>query len=179
MSKRFHGDPSMLESERRQKKLPPEEVLGKLDIKNGDTLIDFGAGIGYFSIPALDYVGEEGKVIAIDISDTMYEELRKRTSGRRNIEVVQSDGLTGDKADIILLVNILHELDEPAAFLEDCFRSLHPGGRVAVIDWKKEETGDGPPVSHRIPSDEVIDMAQKPYAEHKLDDESYFLVFSG
>jgi len=40
-----------------------------MKIKQGDTLIDFGCGIGYFSIPALDFVGDQGTVIAIDGSD--------------------------------------------------------------------------------------------------------------
>ncbi len=167
----------MLESENRKRLLPAEEILATIGIKEGDTLIDFGCGIGYFSIPAAKLVGEQGKVIAIDISDEMISELEKRSEGFRNLDIVKSDDISGFKGDIILLVTVLHEVDNAKKFIERCFDALNPQGRIIIIDWQKKETTMGPPISHRISKDEVIAMAHSKCIEHNIDDTFYFLEF--
>ena len=173
----FNGDFSHLESGKRQKILPAKEILEKIGIRIGDTVIDYGAGIGYFAIPALDYVGEKGNVIAIDISGDMIKELRKRARERPNLTVVEGDMLPDEKADVILLINVLHELDSPEEFLKRCFAHLLPHGRVIVIDWQKKETDMGPPVDHRISREEVITFAKRKTIEHKIHNFLYFLEF--
>jgi len=177
MTKIFSGDFSKLESDKRKKMLPPNEILEKLDIKKGDTLIDFGCGIGYFSIPALSFVGRDGSVVAIDLNIEMIEELKRRTKGVSNIEIIQSDSLDDSKGDILLFVNVVHELDDPKKFLENSFKSLKPNGKMVIIDWQKKETGFGPQLSHRISKEEVINMIGRDYVEHSIDDSLYFLVF--
>ena len=89
MSHRFKGDFSRLESKERKKLLPVKRILQEMSIQQGDTLIDFGCGIGYFSISALDFVGDEGEVIAIDISKEMLQELVKRAGHRKNLKIIQ------------------------------------------------------------------------------------------
>ena len=173
----FDGDFSCLESDKRKKILPAKEILRKIGIRKGDTVIDYGAGIGYFAIPALDYVGETGKVIAIDISSDMVKELKKRAGDRPNLKVINGDLLPEERADVILLVNVLHELDSPGEFLKQCFAHLLPHGRVIVIDWQKKETDMGPPVDHRISLEEVITFAERKTIQHKIHSFLYFLEF--
>ncbi len=103
MPHRFKGDFSLLESKERKKILPVKRILQEMEIKKGDTLIDFGCGIGYFSNPALDFVGEKGKIIAIDVSNKMLKELVKRIGHRKNLKIIHGDSLIGIKANIILL----------------------------------------------------------------------------
>jgi|WetSurMetagenome_2_1015567.scaffolds.fasta_scaffold41795_4 ubiquinone/menaquinone biosynthesis C-methylase UbiE len=173
----FNGDFSRLESDKRKKILPAKEILELIGIQKGDTIIDYGAGIGYFAIPALEYVGEKGKVIAVDISGEMIKELRKRAGDRPNIEILEGDSIPDEKADIILLVNVLHELDFPGEFLNQCFTHLLMHGRVIVIDWQKKVTEMGPPVDHRISKEEVIALANRKPTEHKIHRFMYFLEF--
>jgi len=173
----FNGDFSKLESDGRKKTLPADEILKTINLRKGDILIDFGCGIGYFSIPATNHVGGVGKVIAIDISDRMIEEMKRRTIGMDNIEIVKSDNLKGFKGDVILIVTVLHEVDDPKAFLDQCISSLNPKGKLVIIDWQKKETGMGPPKEHRIAKESVIKMVDKEFIEHPINDSFYFLEF--
>lgn len=173
----FEGDFSVLESGERKARLPAKEILNRCGLKPGDTIIDFGCGIGYFSLPAAEMVGECGKVLAIDISDRMLGELERRAKGVTNIELIQSDRIEGVKGDKILLINLLHEVDNPQEFLKNCINSLHPGGSVVVIDWHKREMDIGPPMDHRLAMEEVIAMASQAPIEHEIHDALYFLEF--
>ncbi|MBS1266053.1 MAG: Arsenite methyltransferase [Candidatus Woesearchaeota archaeon] len=177
MAHRFNGHFSRLESDERKKTLPAKSVLKAIGIKKGSTIIDFGCGIGYFSIPALKFVGKSGKVIAIDISDDMINELKNRSNGLDNLKIVKSDKIKGFKGDIILLVNVLHEVDNPRKFLRACLKSLNPKGRVVIIDWQKKETEKGPPLSHRISKKQVISLLENKYKEHDIESSLYFLEF--
>ncbi len=178
MPYRFQGDFSRLESEERKKILPVENLLQKMKIKRGDTLIDFGCGIGYFSIPALDFVGEQGVVIAIDASEEMIQELKSRSGHRMNLKIINGDSLIGLKADIILLSMVLHEIDNPKEFLKTCFAALKPDGRIIVIDWQKKNTGTlGPPINERLAREKVLQLIKMNYHEHMIHEWVYFLEF--
>jgi ubiquinone/menaquinone biosynthesis C-methylase UbiE len=147
-------------------------------IQRGDTLLDFGCGIGYFSIPALDFVGDEGIVIAVDVSIDMLQELGKRAGYRKNLKIVHADLLFGLTANIILLSMVLHEVDNPKEFLRSCFAVLKSHGRVIIIDWQKKKTGSmGPPVEERLAKEEVIQLTQVNYREHPIHEWVYFLEF--
>jgi ubiquinone/menaquinone biosynthesis C-methylase UbiE len=175
----FKGNLSLLESKERKKILPAKRILQIMDIKKGDTFIDFGCGIGYFSIPALDYVGEKGKVIAIDVSYQMLQELIKRIGQSKNLKTIQGDSLDGLTANIILLSMVLHEVNEPKKFLDICFKALKPNGRVFIIDWAKKETGTmGPPFEDRLAKEEVIKLTDMIYREHFIHKWIYFLEFT-
>lgn len=179
MPHRFKGDFSRLESKERKKIMPADYLIQKMKIKRGDILIDFGCGIGYFSIPALDFVGEKGKVIAIDVSKEMLQELAERVGNHKNFKIVQADTLVGLEANIILLSMVLHEITNPKKFLNSCFESLKPYGRIIVIDWQKKETGTmGPPFEDRLSKEDVINLADMNYREHLIHEWVYFLEFT-
>ncbi len=178
MPHRFKGNFSRLENEERKKILPAEDILQEMNIQQGETIIDFGCGIGYFSIPALDFVGDDGTVIAVDVSQEMIQELVKRAGHRKNLKIVHADSLIGLTADRILLSMVLHEINHPKEFLQTCFTALKPFGRVIVIDWQKKETGVmGPPVEERLTKEEVIQLTQRNYREHSIHEWIYFLEF--
>ena len=178
MPYRFKGDFSCLESQERKKILPVRKILNEIDIKQGNTMIDFGCGIGYFSIPALDFVGKQGTVIAIDVSIKMLKELVKRAGKPKNLKIIHGDSLICLKADIILLSMVLHEVDNPRDFLQTCFEALKPNGRVIVIDWQKKETGAmGPPLYQRLAKEEVLKLTDMSYRQLPIHEWLYFLEF--
>ncbi len=173
----FHGDPRHLDRPARRKKLPALQILQEMGIKAGDTVLDFGAGIGYFSRPALDLVGPAGTVIAIDCSPRMLAELRRRVGQRPNLILCEGSDLGSWTADVILLVTVLHELDDPAVFLNSCFSHLRSGGRVVIIDWQKKRMLDGPPMHERIAKDDLLRMTSRSYRDHPIHKAFYFLEF--
>ena len=64
----------------------------------------------------------------------------------RENHVPLQDGL----ADLVYMINLHHELDDPVRMLGECKRLLNPGGTLLIIDWQKEEMEMGPPAKIRI-----------------------------
>ncbi|MBT6139031.1 MAG: methyltransferase domain-containing protein [Rhodospirillaceae bacterium] len=59
--------------------------------------------------------------------------------------------LPDDSADIIVMGQLHHELDDPAPLMIECKRLLKPGGVVAIIDWADADNGKSPAVGRRVP----------------------------
>lgn len=163
-------DPSernKLDSPERRAAMPPEETLVKAGIKPGDIILDIGCGMGYFAVPASRMVGPKGAVYALDISGVMLAELRSKTAstGIFNIHTVQSSygKLNIPEADytLALLVNVLHEVDDKKTFLEQVAAALKPGAKLSVIEWRKMETPEGPPLKERLSEDEMQVLLKK------------------
>lgn len=126
-------------------------------------VVDVGTGIGFFAIPFARKI-PGGIVYATDIVPEMLEHLGKalQAEGVSNVKPVLSEEvkipLEDGCADIVFMVNLQHEFDDPEGSLRECLRMLKPNGRIGVIDWKPEETPTGPPVHVRVPADKVEAM---------------------
>jgi phenylacetic acid degradation protein PaaD len=175
-----------LDNDWRREHLPPGETLKKLGLEATDIFADIGCGIGYFTIPAAEMIGRNN-AYALDTSPEMLEEvkLRGEEAGLENIRFFLTDEydlkLADDSVSFALLVNVLHEVDEPRKFLGEICRILKPGGKLAMIDWEKKATEMGPPVDHRIARETVIGMMEDQgcsgLAEMNFTDNFYGLVF--
>lgn len=167
MNKQFNPEKMhKLDNEARRKLIPPKIVLDLMNIHENETLIDVGAGTGYFAIPALDYVGDTGKVVAVDISEAMLAEInRKIAPGKNNFETVLCDATTiplPDKiADKILLAFIFHEFEDKQQYLTEIARLLKDSGTITIVEWDMHESKMGPSIDHRISCQEIVDIAEK------------------
>ncbi len=154
-------------NEERRRWLPPRKILNACGLKEGDYFFDVGCGNGYFTIPAAEIVGADGEVHGFDISAELLEELSERRTelDYPNIFLHQVDGeglapekmpgLT-EKADILFLANILHEVEDPGKFLNSYLRLVNPEtGRIVVIDWRRREMESGPDVDTRLSAGEM------------------------
>jgi ubiquinone/menaquinone biosynthesis C-methylase UbiE len=142
-----------LERPERYSLLPPRETLLRLGAKKGMSIIDVGAGTGFFSRAAADIVGPTGEVLAADISEEMLAFMREaglpknvRPVLSRECSVPVPDG----KADIVLAAFVVHEAPDRGKFLAELKRLLKPGGRLIIIEWKKREEEHGPPQGERL-----------------------------
>jgi len=150
-----------LDDQWRRENVPPTPTLEKLGLVSEDTMADLGCGIGYFTIPATEIVKATNKVYALDTSPEMLTEVEKRaiTAGVSNVVLVKTEEyslmLSDESVSFVLMVNVLHEIDDKERFLREVHRILKPAGRVAVVDWEKKQTEVGPPIDHRISIDEV------------------------
>jgi len=63
------------------------EVLEKIGIRRGQTVLDFGCGYGIYTIPAAKIVGEQGRVYALDKDKEALDDLMRKaeSAGLRNI----------------------------------------------------------------------------------------------
>lgn len=144
-----------LDNPERRRILPPRELLERLGVRDGDSFLDFGAGAGYFSLPAVDIVGERGMVYAADVSGEMLSILVERAGDLASrISTIALDdhriALPDESIDFTLMAFVLHELDDVGAVLEEIARVSRRPSRLAVIDWIKREMEHGPPIADRI-----------------------------
>ena len=131
--------------ETREKEENPRRLLAALDVKPGETVCDLGCGNGYHALKLAKMVGPTGKVIAVDIQREMLELLRARAeeAGIANIERVLG-GLADPKlppasCDLVLMVDVYHELSYPERVLGHVRRALRPGGRLALVEFRAED----------------------------------------
>ena len=143
-----------LESPARRATQDPEQLWDRVGLGPGETVVDVGAGTGFFAIPAARRVGSEGHVYAVDLSEELVELLSERADqeGLAQLSPVRNSvgaiPLPSALADVVLLANVLHDI--PASTLREAVRLLKPQGRFVNLDWKKEETPGGPPLEIRM-----------------------------
>ncbi len=143
-----------LESPERRRSLDPERFWDRVGLSPGATVLEVGAGTGYFAIPAARRVGPTGRVYAVDISAELIELLEERKVSQRLPTLVPVRS-THDRiplpdavASLVLLANVLHDVPDPT--LTEARRLLAPEGRFVNLDWKKEGTPQGPPLEIRL-----------------------------
>ncbi len=144
-----------MDSEERKSYLDAPAILRACGIRQGMRIADIGTGTGFFALPAAELVGTAGHVDAVDLSPVMLEDLQAKLAGAdvENVTAILSTEdripLADRSVDVAFLACVLHELDGPATLLE-CRRILRAKGRLAIIDWKKEDMEFGPPIEHRL-----------------------------
>ena len=137
----------------------PDQLWNRVGLKRGNTVVDVGAGTGFYSFPAARLVGSEGRVFAVDISSELVDLVRVRALERHLSNVVPTLSsrahipIEDAVADFAILANVLHGI--PPATVDEAVRIVRPGGRVVDLDWKKEATRDGPPLDHRLTVEEA------------------------
>jgi ubiquinone/menaquinone biosynthesis C-methylase UbiE len=157
-------DPSnalRLERDERRELLRPSHTLARFGVARGMTVVDVGAGTGFFTRAASELVGPEGRVHAVDVSETMLGHLRD-LGVPPNVSLSTSEPLrvplpTGT-ADIVLAAFVVHEAPDRHAFLDELVRLLKPGGRILVFDWKRLEEEHGPPMAERLEESDLDRM---------------------
>lgn len=156
-----------LEGPERRRLVPQEEIISLMGLSTQDTVLDLGAGIGYFSILASE---RAGRVIALDIEPKMLEVLTERIASGRigNIELLRGDitsiPVAAGSVDHVLAAFVYHEVPDPGKLLRECARVLAADGQLTVVDFQKRETPIGPPVEERKTPSEVVKGASKEFA---------------
>jgi SAM-dependent methyltransferase len=118
----------------------PDRVVRELRIQPGSTVADLGAGVGYFTWRLAGAVGDAGKVIAVDIQPGMLERLKQNLAERdiHNVEMVlgseDDPHLPPGQVDLVLLVDVYHELQQPELTMEHVRQSLKPDGTWMIVE---------------------------------------------
>lgn len=179
---------AMFEDPSRAEWQKPEKVVEALALKVGDVVADLGAGSGYFSVLFSRRVGDKGRVYATDVEQGMVDYIKKRMEkeGLKNITpgLCEPDnpGLVEKSVDLLFICDTWHHIPEHPAYLQKIARALKSGGRLAIVDFKKEPTPEGPPLRMRLSREEVVhEVTKAGYALSKEFDflpYQYFLIFT-
>ncbi len=150
-----------LENPERLTELPPANIVRLLELHGDETIVDYGAGTGLFTVPVAAAL-RSGRVLAVDEHAPLLAHLAEKVASAglpegRVVPVHTTDNavpLPDGGADRVLMINVLHHIyDEPAAMAE-VRRLLGPGGRLVVIDFAQMDRPVGPP------NDQVLSLEQ-------------------
>ena len=162
----------------------PSRVIEALALSPSASVADIGAGTGYFSA-RFARASQRGTVYAVDIEPSMLDHIRKRAlgDGLKNVVTLQASGTSPNlpkPVDLVIVVDTYHHLPHRPTYFRDLQKSLAPGGRVAIIDFRKDSP-EGPPPEFRFEADQIIaEMKQAGYrldARHDFLPRQHFLVF--
>lgn len=131
----------------------------RVRLSPGATVVDLGAGTGFFAIPAARRVGPSGRVIAVDLAPDLVALVTERAGamGLTQLTALESTPdhvpLPTGEADVVLLANVLHDL--PPSTVREAVRLLKPGGTLVNVDWKRAAMEFGPPMEIRLSPSQV------------------------
>ncbi|MGQ0833521.1 MAG: class I SAM-dependent methyltransferase [Gammaproteobacteria bacterium] len=134
-----------LDRPEREETEPRAKVLEALELTGGEVVADLGAGSGYYTFVLSDAVGPKGTVLAVEIQEGMLAALRRRASQLKAMNVGLVRGTSRDprlpagRVDLVLMVDVYHELEYPYEVMSKVVQALKPGGRVALTEYRAED----------------------------------------
>ncbi len=161
------------DSQERDAYQKPNEVLDYLGDLNGKTVIDIGAGSGYFAIK----MAQQGaSVIAADVNEEFLAIVQSKikTQNLSNVEVrkvpFDSPNLNDAEVDIALIVNTYHHIENRTEYFKKVKQGTKDEGRLVVIDFFKSDVPVGPPTKHKLSIDEVLyELKQAGYGSFSVE----------
>jgi ubiquinone/menaquinone biosynthesis C-methylase UbiE len=128
-----------MESPLRPRFLDPVKTLKAAGMQSGQDVLEVGCGTGFFTIPAAELVGEEGRVYALDPHPLAIEQVtsKVRDAGLTNVRLIRGDateaGLASGSIDLALLFGVIPSPTLPLGrLLPEMFRVLRSEGALAV-----------------------------------------------
>lgn len=137
-----------------------DQLYEAVGIEPADHVLDLGTGSGAL-LPTLADALSDGIVIGADISENMLSMAREYASDKEISNVVllrnDADQLTvhDETLDDALIVSSLHEFSDPVAMLSEVNRGLKPTGHLGILEWRHDDTPEGPPLDHRLTAETI------------------------
>jgi ubiquinone/menaquinone biosynthesis C-methylase UbiE len=140
-----HLGAGWLDRPEREKEEEPAKLYKELAVKPGESVADIGAGSGYHTLRLAETIGPKGKVYAVEIQREMLDIIEKKmkAKGLKNIELIlgteKDPKLPPESMDVILLVDVYHEFEDPYEMTEAMVKALKPGGRLVFVEFRLED----------------------------------------
>src|SRR5262249_5085177 len=116
-----------------------------LNIEKGSAVADIGAGSGFITQRLAARVGPGGRGYAHDLQPPMLQMLAAPPPEKKNANRPLVQGGGGDpklppaSVDLELMVDVYHEFSQPQAMLRKLRAALKPGGRMVLLEYRKED----------------------------------------
>lgn len=137
----------------------------ELDLKKGITFLDIACGRGNYSLAALDIIGKDSQVYAVDLWEEGVLSLKNEAAakGIQNIATFVSDAsqnipVENDSVDVCLMATVLHDFvgdKVDRGVMQEIVRVIKPNGVLAIVEFYKKEGPPGPPKPVRLSPQEV------------------------
>jgi ubiquinone/menaquinone biosynthesis C-methylase UbiE len=145
--------------------MKPELIMDTIGVKTGMMIGEVGAGEGYFTFKLSERVGPSGKIFANDIKKSVLETIEEKSEEDKiqNITIVL--GETEDplfpetELDMIVMMMVYHDLEEPVLFLQNLKKYLKQNGTVVIIDKDPDRWGQGR--DHFMTKEAILDSVKK------------------
>ncbi|MCK4273664.1 MAG: class I SAM-dependent methyltransferase, partial [Dehalococcoidales bacterium] len=123
------------------------DMLQKVGIRKGQTILDFGCGYGMYTIPVAKIAGKQGRVYALDKDKEALDALMQKTKSAclKNVERMETSGeleieLADETVDVVLLFDVFHSFYFPQAgdrrrLLGEIYRIMKPSAFLSVSVW--------------------------------------------
>lgn len=140
-----HEAAAWLDRPEREAEEHPDKLIAAMDLRPGQVVADIGAGTGYFTFRMAPLVAPKGKVLAVDIQQEMLDMLRAKAKEQKitNVQTVlgaeNDPKLPAGEVDVVLMVDVYHEFDQPYEMMSAIKKSLRPNGRVALVEYRGED----------------------------------------
>lgn len=177
-----------LERSEREIEEEPDKALDALGPLTGLTVADVGAGSGYFTVRLASRVGPKGRVYANDLQPEMLKMLAARLAREKVQNVTLVQGITDDPklpastVDLVLMVDVYHELSEPQKMLRAIRAALKPGGRLVLLEYRKEDPAVPIRLEHKMSIAEAkLELEAEGFLLGRIDDRlprQHIFVFS-
>jgi 2-polyprenyl-3-methyl-5-hydroxy-6-metoxy-1,4-benzoquinol methylase len=143
----------------------PDAVVAAMGLSGDETVVDVGAGSGYFAF-RFARVLPRGKVVAIDIQPEMVRHIHHKamTEQVSNVEAVlgkADDPSLPGGADVVFVCNVLHHVPHSSVWLGKLAGQMKSGARLVLIEFKPGKLPQGPPERLKIPRAKALAMATR------------------
>jgi ubiquinone/menaquinone biosynthesis C-methylase UbiE len=139
----FHGM-AWLERDSREEEENTSLAIANLPISENSKVADVGAGSGFYTFRIAEKV-PEGKVYAVDIQQEALDYIKGKAEDQNVDNIVtilgteKSPNLPDNTLDLVLMVDVYHELAFPIEMLHSIRKSLKPGGKLLLIEYRGED----------------------------------------
>lgn len=139
-----HLAASWLERPEREREENVSQAIKNMGIQPDEHIADIGAGSGYYTFKMAREV-PEGKVYAVDLQPEMLSIMSQKISqeGISNVALVQgsetSPQLGENSVDLVIMVDVYHELSHPQEVMQEIVRALKPDGRFVLLEYRMED----------------------------------------
>ena len=123
----------------------PYSILSPF-VKRGDTILELGPAMGFFTIPLSRLVGKDGLVLAVDVQKKMLQKLEKKLSkdfldsrvrtilcNEKNLKIDEYSG----RVNLAVLFYVVHEVKDKTKLFYQVYNALKPGSKVLILEPKK------------------------------------------
>src|SRR5688572_138905 len=175
-----------LEAPERVASLKIPEVVAAMKLRPGDVVADLGAGSGLFAVPLATAVGVKGKVLAVEIDRAFFPHIQRKAkaAGITNVQTIAgepTDPKLPEAVDVALLHDVMHHVEDPAAYTKSLAKYLKPTARIVIVDYLMKQGPHRDDPSLQVGKEEAAKLLAsigfKPLDDVALFPDKYFVIY--